>query len=157
MAGVEALYGAYGVYALKGQGVGGNVGRDVVAPGDGDYAPQGVVYASDALGGPRLVVALELVGDVYEAAGVYDVVRGVEDAALCERFAVPGLEEDVIRAASDNRAAEVRQRDVVDYGPQGAGSQAVAGDGEDLGRLHRLRSELPPRLVHHLFAEIGDH
>src|ERR671917_1456509 len=82
VAGVEALYGAYGVYALEGQGVGGDVGRDAVALGDGDDPLYRIVDARDALGGPRLVVALELVGDVYEAAGVYDVVRGVEDAAL---------------------------------------------------------------------------
>src|SRR5918998_4725350 len=96
VAGVEALYGAYGVYALQRQGVGGDVGRDAVALGDGDDPLYRVVDTRGALGGPRVVVALELVGDVYEAAGVYDVVRGIEGAALRERDAVSGLEEDVV-------------------------------------------------------------
>src|SRR5215207_2215973 len=147
MAGVEALYGAYGVYALQGKGVGGDVGGHAVAFGDGDDALHGVVDAHDALGSPLLVVAFELVGDVYEASGVYDVVGRVEDAALGERLAVAGLEQDVVRAAGDDGAPEVRQRFVVDDGPEGAGGEYVAWDGEDLVRLYWLRPEC---LDHHL-------
>ncbi len=106
---MEALYGAYGVYALQGQSIGGDVGRDAVAFGDGDDLLHRVVDARDALGGPRLVVALEFVGDVDEAAGVYDVVWGVEDAALRERLTVTGLEEDVVRAAGDYGALKLGQ------------------------------------------------
>src|ERR671917_1365320 len=141
VAGVEALYGAYGVYALQGQSVGGDVGRDAVTLCDGDDLLYGVIDARDALGGPCLVVALELIGDVYEAASVYDVVRGVEDAPLRERFAVPGLEEDIVRATGDDGTTKVRQRDAVDDGAQSARGQDVAGEEEDLIRLHRLRSE----------------
>src|ERR671917_451707 len=68
VAGVEALYGAYGVYALQGQSVGGYVGRDAVTLCDGDDLLYGVIDARDALGGPCLVVPLELIGDVYESA-----------------------------------------------------------------------------------------
>src|SRR3712207_3274442 len=98
---VQALYGAYGIQALQGQGVGGDVVRGAVALGDGDDLLHGVVDAGDALCGPCLVVAFQLVGHVDEAAGVYDVVGGVEDAALGEGFAVARLQEDIVRRSEE--------------------------------------------------------
>src|SRR3712207_6171222 len=74
----------YGGYSLQRQCVCGGVGWDAVTLGDGDDAAYPVLYAHDALGRAALVVALELVGDVYEAAGVYDVVGGVEYAMFGE-------------------------------------------------------------------------
>ena len=74
---MEAFHGAYGGDAFEGQSIGGYVGRDAVAPGDGDDAAQGLFDAHDPPSGPPLVVAFQFVGDVYEATGVYEVVWGV--------------------------------------------------------------------------------
>src|SRR3712207_7051351 len=46
----------------------------------------------------RSVVALQLVGHVDKAAGVYVVVGGVEYAAFGETLAVAGLAEHVVRS-----------------------------------------------------------
>src|SRR5215210_5562720 len=154
MAGVQALHGAYGGYALECQGVGRHVGRNAVALGDGDDPADRILYAHHPLGCSTLVVALELVGDVYEAAGVYDVVRGVEDTTLCQGLAVPGLVKHVVRATGYDRAAEVGERLVVHDGAQGARGENIAGHREDLVRLHRLGPEL---LHRHRAAFQGGH
>ena len=70
MSRVESFHRAYGGDALQREGVSGDVGGDAVAPGDGDNAAYGVLYSHDAVDGAAFVVALQLVGDVDEAAGV---------------------------------------------------------------------------------------
>src|SRR5215208_885789 len=142
MSGMEAFHRAYGCYPLQRQGVCGDVGRDAVAFGDGDDLAYPVFDAHDALGGATLIVALQLICDVDEAAGVYDVVRGVEDAAFYQRLAVPGLGEHVVGAPGHDTAAQLGYRLVVQHGPKGARGEDVAGDRQDLIRLHGLGAEL---------------
>src|SRR5215210_5308163 len=102
---MQAFHRAYGGDALQRQGVGGDVGRDAVAPGDDDDAAYALFDAPDALDGAAFVVALQLVGDVDQAPRVYDVVGGVEDAAFGECLAVPGLGQHVVGAPGDDAAA----------------------------------------------------
>ena len=100
-------------------------------------AAYAVLYSHDAVDGAAFVVALQLVGDVDEAAGVYDVVGGVEDAAFREGLAVVRLGEHVVGAPRDDAAAQLGDGCVVQDGAEGAGGEDVAGDGQDLVQLDR--------------------
>src|SRR5215210_9324500 len=153
---VETFHRAYCGYSLQRQGVCGDVGRDAVALGDGDDAAYPVLYAHDALGRAALVVAIELVGDVYEAAGVYDVVGGVEYAAFGERLAVSGLGEHVVCAPGDDAATQLRYRRVVEDGAEGARSEDVARDGQDLIWLDGLGAELLDHALYGRVVHVGD-
>src|ERR671913_2393219 len=150
---METLHRAYGGYPLQRHGVCGDVGWDAVAFGDGDDAADPILYPHDARGRAAFVVALQLVGHVDQAAGVYDVVGGVEYAAFGETLAVARFPEHVVCAPRDDAAAQLRYGRVVEDGAEGAGGEDVARDGQDLIRLHRLGAELldhafQSRLVH---------
>src|SRR5215210_3378411 len=99
---MEALHGAYVGYAFECQGVCGRAGRDSITLRDRDNPAHRIIDTHHSLGGPTLVVALELVGDVYETTGVYDVVWSVEDAALLKGRVVAGLKQHVVRAPGDD-------------------------------------------------------
>src|SRR5918997_5442867 len=150
---MQPFHRAYGGDAFQRQGVCRDVGGDAVALGDGDDAADAVLYPHDPRGRAAFVVALQFVGHVDKAAGVYDVVRGVEYATLGETLAVPRLAEYVVGAPRDDAAAQLRYGRVVEDGAEGAGGEDVARDGQDLIRLHRLGAELldhafQSRLVH---------
>src|SRR5918998_539467 len=140
---VKTFHRAYGGYPLQRQGVCGDVGRDAVAFGDGDNAANPVLYPHDALGRAALVVALQLVSDVDEAAGVYDVVRGVEYAAFVQILAVGRLGEHIVGAPGDDAATHRRDGHVVEYGAEGARGEDVARDAQDLIGVDRFGAELP--------------
>src|SRR5215218_2906435 len=139
---MQAFHRAYGGYPLQCQGICGDVGRDAVAFGDGDDAADPVFYAHDARGRAAFVVALQLVGHVDKAAGVYDIVRGVEYAAFGETLAVARLAEHVVGAPCDDAAAQLRYGLIVEDGTEGARGEDVARDGQDLIWLDRLGAEL---------------
>src|SRR5215207_6379666 len=142
MTGMQTLHRANGGYSLQRQGVRGDVGRDTVAPGDGDDAAYAFLYSHDALYGAAFVVALELVRDVDEAACVYDVVGGVEDAALRQGLAVARLGEHVVGAPRDDAASQLWNGSVVENGAEGTGGEDVAGYRQDLIQLDGLGAEL---------------
>src|SRR5829696_8002686 len=154
---MEAFHGAYGGDTFEGQGVGGLVGRNAVALGDGYDPAYGVLDAHYPLGSTALVVTLEFVSDVYETASVYDVVRGIEDVVLGESAAVTGLREDVVGAPGDYPAPELRQSLVVDHGAAGARGEDVAGQGEAFVRLHRFGAEFLYHLLDGVGPVVGDH
>src|SRR5215208_1533031 len=139
---METLHRAYGGYPLQRHGVCGDVGWDAVAFGDGDDAADPVLYTHDARGRAAFVVALQLVGHVDKAAGVYDIVRGVEYAACGEILAMARCGEHVVGAPCDDAAAQLRYGLVVENGAKGARGEDVARDGQDLVGLDRLGAEL---------------
>src|SRR5215204_3425293 len=139
---MEAFHRANGGYSLQRQGICCDVGRNAVAFGDGDDAADPVLYPHDARGRAAFVVAFQLVGHVDKAAGVYDVVRGVEYAAFGEILAVARLGEHVVGATCDDAAAQLRYGLIVEDGAEGARGEDVASDGQDLVWLDRLGAEL---------------
>src|SRR5215217_1985644 len=139
---MQAFHRAYGGYPLQCQGICRDVGRDAVAFGDGDDAADPVFYAHDARGRAAFVVALQLVGHVDKAAGVYDVVRGVEYATFRDRLAVARVGEHVVGATGDDVAAQLWYARVVENRAESARGEDVARDGKDLIGLDRLGAEL---------------
>src|SRR5215217_3215625 len=92
-------------------------------------------------------------GDVGGAAGVYDVVRGIQYAAFSDRLAVARVGEHVVGATGDDATAQLGYGRVVENGAEGARSEDIARDGQDLIGLDRLGAELfdhalQSRLVH---------
>src|SRR5215211_6095934 len=117
---VEAFHRAYSGYPLQRQGICCHVGGYAVAFGDGDDAADPVLYPHDARGRAAFVVALQLVGNIDKAAGVYDVVRGVEYAAFGEVLTVARLGEHVVGASCDDAAAQLWYGLIVEDGAEGA-------------------------------------
>src|SRR5215212_5157120 len=150
---MQAFHRAYCAYPLQRHSVCGDVGRDAVAFGDGDDAADLVFDAHDARGRAAFVVALQLVGHVDQAAGVYYVVRCVEYATFRYRLAVARVGEHVVGATGDDAATQLWYARVVENRAEGARGEDVARDGQDLIGLDRLGAEFldhtfQGRLVH---------
>src|SRR5919107_721982 len=129
---METLHRAYGGYPPPRHGGCRDVGLGAVAFGDGDDAADPVLYPHDARGRAAFVVALQLVGNIDKAAGVYDVVRGVEYAAFGEVLTVARLGEHIVGAPCDDAAAQLWYGLIVEDGAEGARGEDVARDGQDL-------------------------
>jgi len=88
------------------------------------------------------VVPHQLVVDVDQAAGVDDVVRRVEDAALVNGAAVALLVRQlVVGAARHDLAPQSRQSLWIEDGPERAGGEDLAVHVVDLGRRHDLDAD----------------
>ena len=100
-------------------------------------APGGVEDPGGALLGALEGEALELVGDLDQAAGVHAVVGGVEDPAVLERLLDARVGELVVRRAAD----DPRRQHVDDLVGERAAQRARGVDVELRGdqRLGRRR------------------
>src|SRR5438552_19015899 len=120
---------AHGPDACLGDAVRGHGRGDPLLAGGLQHPGDVAEDALDPKAGPALVVAVELVGDVDDPAGVDDEVRRVEDPGLRERIGMAGPEELVVRRPRDGRATQLRDRLVVDDAPEGTGDEDIAGLG----------------------------
>src|SRR5918992_1334533 len=157
---METLHRAYGGYPLQRHGVCGDVGWDAVAFGDGDDAADPVLYPHEARGSAGFVGALPRAGKIDKAAGVYDVVRGVEYAAFGEVLTVARLGEHVVGAPCDDAAAQLWYGLIVKDGAEGARGEDITRYGQDLVGLDRFGAELLDhalhgRLVHVRHDQVG--
>src|SRR5215210_6899922 len=173
VAGVQAFHGAYGSDALQRQGVGGDVGGDAVALGDGDDPLHRVPDAHDALRGPLPVVALQLVGDdVTPAQGLHVTAEGAEQRLRLVPLGVAddhGLPAPQIQAARGGLVGHpVRETQGVHHGlllggvgPHAAsaqgGAQGGVVDGDDGAQARGLvvaEHELLVAVLRHLFEDM---
>ena len=115
--------------ALFGEEVGGLGGGDVIVGGLFQDALDGVVDSLGLLAGEGFVVVhADFAGSVDDAAGVDDVVGGVEDAASDEGFGVVGGVQLVVGAAGDDAALEAGNGVGVEDAAEGVGGEDVAVD-----------------------------
>ncbi len=132
---------------------------DLLLAGDGEDPLQRVVDPLHLEGGLLLVVPAgeELEAHVDDAAGVDDVVRGVRDAALQQLAAVAGLLEDVVGAAGDDLALELREGAIVHRRAEGAGGVDVHLLSVDRVGLADARAELLGGRLHAGPVHVADH
>ena len=88
---------------------------------------------------------MDFIGDLNDAAGVDDIIGGVQDAETPEFLAVVVAPQLVVGGAGDDLGAELAQRGVVDDGAQRAGCEDVDGEAENLVDADRDGGEIADR------------
>lgn len=109
--------------ALKRKPVRGGIRRDAGFPGDVEDAGDAVIDPADLLPGAVLVIAVQLVGNIDDAAGVNDVIRRVDDAQLVNQVSVPGFLQLVVGRAGNNLCLQLRNTFIIDDGAQRTGEK----------------------------------